>query len=89
MNSVSSNYGLNYTAANVGVLTAPDSVGKIKLYSNEETEKKFKQFNSDISSKQKKISFENKKKTPKPVLYFLGAAGIFTSWKLLKIIFRK
>ncbi len=89
MNSVSNSYGLNYTAANIGVLSAPDSVGRIKLYSNDETEKQFKQFNSDISSKRKKISFENKKNTPKPVLYFLGAAGIFTIWKLLKIILRK
>lgn len=61
----------------VGVLTPPDSHYKPVLYSDREASAKFQEMNADIYLKQKKLDFEDTKKTPKSVKA-LGIAGVLT-----------
>ena len=67
MDSVSTNNRITYTAANVGVLQAPDQIAKPDLFSAREADKLFCEMNRDIYSKQEKVSFSDKHKTTTPV----------------------
>ncbi len=87
MNSVSNNNSVSYQAANIGVLTAPDSVGKVTLYSAKDTDMLYKQMSQDIYSRQKKVDFLDDKKTPKPVLYTAGITVLtFLGFVIKKLI---
>ena len=52
MNSVGNNSAISYKAANIGVLTVPDGIGKVQLYSDTEADKLYREITSDIYQKQ-------------------------------------
>ncbi len=89
MNSVGNNSAIAYKAANVGVLTAPDSIGKCTLYSAGEAEKQYQEMSRDIYEKQKAVSPGNKYSTPKGIYYIGGAAVLTFLWTVCKKLFRK
>ena len=62
----------------VGVICPPDKFQKVVLYSDADATQKFKQLNKDVYTMQKKVSFEETKKTPKSVL-ILGAGMLLTA----------
>ena len=87
MNSVSNNNSIPYQSAAIGVLTAPDSVGKTTLYSAKESDKLYREMNKDIYSRQKKVDFLDSKKTPKSVIFTAGVAVLtFCGFVVKKII---
>jgi len=89
MNGVGNNSAITYTAANVGVLTAPDRVGKTDLFSAGEAEKQYQQISKDIYEKQKAVSPGNKYSTPKG-LYFAGGAALLTFvWAVCKNLIKR
>lgn len=62
----------------IGVVNPPDKFQKVVLYSDAEATKQFKQLNRDIYAKQKQVSFEETKKTPKSVFYIVGSGILAT-----------
>lgn len=74
---------------NVGVLTPPDSHYKPVIYSDREASVKFREMNADIYSKQKKVDFEDTKKTPKSVKGLGIAGGIAALGYGVKKMFKK
>jgi len=89
MNSVSNNVPINYMAANVGVLNPPDKLYRYKGLSDSEMEKDFRKMDGDINRRQRRISFESRKKTPILVKILFGIAGIAALWKGGKYILKK
>lgn len=89
MNSVGNNSAITYTSANVGVLTAPDSIGKCTLYSAGEAEKQYQEMSRDIYEKQKAVSPGNKYSTPKGIYYVGGAAVLTFLWTVCKKLIKK
>lgn len=62
----------------VGVICPPDKFQKVVLYSDAEATSQFKQLNRDVYTMQKKVSFEETKKTPKSV-FIIGAGLLLTA----------
>lgn len=62
----------------IGVISPPERFQKVVLYSDADATQQFKQLNRDVYTMQKKISFEETKKTPKSVWVVLGV-GILTA----------
>ncbi len=90
VNSVPNNNNMiSYKAANLGVLAAPDSIGKVQLYSDAEAEKLYKEMSNDIYTKQSKVSPGKSYKTPKPVYYIGGAAVLTFLWTVCKKLIKK
>lgn len=89
MNSVVNNYNVNYASAKVGVLSAPDKIGKYQPMNSQELNDRYKTITKDISGKQKYLSFEQKKDTPILVKILIGALTLFGLWKLGRRIFKK
>jgi len=73
---------INYTAADVGVLTAPDKLPKFRTLTDYEMEMKFQKLNKSIDSK--RVSFEDRKKTPFLLKYVLIITGVYALWKSIK-----
>lgn len=89
MNSVANNNPITYKAANIGVLTAPDSIGKAQLYSDADAEKLYKDMNKDIYQKQSHINPGKTYKTPKPVYYVGGLTALTFVWTVCKKLIKK
>ncbi|MBR6099522.1 hypothetical protein IKP85_07225 [bacterium] len=89
MNGVSNRVPINYTAANVGVLTPPDKLYRYSGLSDSEMEKSFREMDGDINRRQKRITFESRKKTPILVKLIVGIAGIVALWKGGKYVLKK
>lgn len=81
MNSVSNRIPVNYTAANVGVLTPPDRLARYGGLSDSDMEKNFREINTDINKRQKHVSFEDRKQTPILVKIIIACAGAFALFK--------
>lgn len=72
-NSVNSNnVAMAPVKPNVGVIIPPD-LPKTKVYSDGDAERKFQALHQDIYQSQKKISFADTKKTPKAIIWAIGA----------------
>ena len=84
MKSVSNGVATNYTAADVGILTPPDRLKRYRCATDAELEKKFKTVSRDVYSKQKHISFEDKKKTPALIKFILGGGLLVLFWQVIK-----
>ena len=72
-----------YTAANIGVLQAPDYLPRYGRLSDYEMEKKFRKLNHSINKKTTK-KFEDKHKTPFLLKYFLAGGALYVLWKSIK-----
>lgn len=57
----------------VGVLNPPSNFQKVVLYSDAQASQQFKQLNRDVCTLQKKVTFEETKKTPKSVFWIIGS----------------
>lgn len=78
------NKSMHYGQLHVGVLTPPDSIPKVTLYSEKEADKRYHEMQYDIYQKQKQAKPPKKSKFPS-ILKYLGAIiGISGA-----IIFRK
>ena len=73
----------------VGVITPPDKHYKPVLYSDREASAKFNEMNADIYAKQKRLDFEDTKKTPKSVKYIGIASGLAMLGYGIKCFFKK
>ncbi len=89
MNSVGNNSAISYKAANIGVLTVPDGIGKVQLYSDTEADKLYREITSDIYQKQSKVNPGKTYKTPKPVLFVGGAAALTFLFTVCKKLIKK
>ena len=89
MNSVVNNSAINYQAANLGVLTVPDGVGKVQLYSDIDANKMYKALTNDVSQKQSKVKPGKTYKTPTAVLFTGGAAALAFLFAVCKKIIKK
>ena len=76
-NSVVNNYA-KPQGLHIGVICPPERFQKVVLYSDADATQQFKQLNRDVCTMQKKVSFEETKKTPKSVLIVFGA-GVLTA----------
>lgn len=72
-----------------GILDAPDSHYQPVLYSHWQATKDFNRLDQDIYEKKSKSKAADSKKTPKSVLWGLGAAGVFVLFRTLKHVFKK
>lgn len=77
VNNSTANPHMKAPELNVGVIVPPDKFVKPVLFSDKEASQKFNKINQDVYQMQKKYSFQETKKTPKSVFYFLGA-GVLT-----------
>lgn len=73
---------------NIGVLNPPDNFQKVVLYSDAEASQQFKQLNRDVCTLQKKVAFEETKKTPKSVFWIVGSACAVALGFLIKKLIR-
>lgn len=91
MNSVSSvqNNNIAYKAADIGVLPAPDKIGKPELFSASEADKNFHQMCNDIYQKQSGVIPGKSYSTPKSVIWIGGAAVLAFLWTVCKNIFKR
>lgn len=89
MNSVSNRVPVNYTSANVGIITPPDRIARYGGLSDSDMERDFLQMNADINKRKKHVSFEDRKDTPVLVKIILGCAGLFALWKGGKHLIKK
>lgn len=89
MNSVGNNSAINYQAAHIGVLSAPDKIGKCTLYSEGEAEKQYQELNRDIYEKQKSVNPGKQYSTPKGVYYVSGVAVVTFLWTVCKKLIKK
>jgi len=72
----------------VGVITPPDKFYKPVLFSDAEASQKFNKLNQDVYAMQKKISFEETKKTPKSVFWILGTGLLAVAGFLVRALFK-
>ena len=86
MNGVNNSVAVYYTSADVGILTPPDKIKGYKCATDAELETKFQTLHKDVYSKQKHISFEDKKKTPTLVKILFGGGLIALLWQLIKAV---
>jgi len=89
VSGIQNNNIISYQAANVGVLSAPDKIGKVELYSAAEADRQFQQMCNDIYQKQSKVTPGKSYSTPKSVLLIGGAAALTFLWSVCKNIFKR
>lgn len=89
MDSAVNNSVINYQAAHPGVLTAPDSVGKVPLYSAADTEKLYREMTKDIYQKTSRVNSGKSYSTPKPVIFLGGIVSLAFLWSVCKKLFKK
>ncbi len=70
------NNSFNNPKFNVGVIIPPDKINRAILFSDKEASGNIKNAQYDVYLNTKKISFEDRYKTPKSIWYTLGAAAI-------------
>ena len=75
---------INHSAVNIGVLEAPDEVGRYTKLTDGELERRFQIAYNDVKSKEKHLSFEDKKKTPPMVKLIFGGGVIYYLWQKAK-----
>ena len=80
--------GVSSSQLNIGILNPPSRFQKVVLYSDSEASKQFNQINRDVCTLQKKVSFEETKKTPKSVFWIVGSTCALALGFLVKKIFK-
>lgn len=84
---------VNINMNKVGVLTPPDKMPRLVLYSDKEASSNMNGARFDVYTTNKKISFEDRFSTPKSVFYALGIASLAligpSVCKYIKKVFRK
>lgn len=73
----------------IGVISPPERFQKVVLYSDADATQQFKQLNRDICTLQKKVSFEETKKTPTSVWVVLGAGILTVAGFAVKKVFKR
>lgn len=71
------NKSMHYGRANVGILTPPDRLPKIVLYSSQQANKEYNQMLNDIYEKQKDAKAPNQHKIPTVLKIIGGTSAIF------------
>lgn len=89
MNTIMRGLPINYSAVDIGVLEAPDKVGRYTQLTDRELERRFQIAYNDVLSREKHVSFENKKKTPPMVKFIVGGGILYYLWQKIKGIFKK
>lgn len=74
---------------NVGVIDAPNAHYKPVLYSHAQASREFNALDKDLYQHIKKFEGKDDKKTPKSVIYTLGAAALAGLVLLLRKAFKK
>ncbi len=70
------NNSFNNPKFNVGVIVPPDKIQRAILYSDKNATQNIRTAQQDVYLNSKKISYEDRFKTPKSVWYTLGAAAL-------------
>lgn len=86
---VSVNQNMNNPPLRVGVLVAPDSHYKPRLYSDAVAQRNFNLMSRDIYQSVKHSKNRNEKKTPLSVFVFLGLGLLAFAFPFIRKIFKK
>ena len=87
MNTIMRGLPISHSAVNIGVLEAPDEVGRYTKLTDMELERRYRVAYNDVKSREKHISFEDKKKTPPMVKFIAGLGVLYFLWQKFKGIF--
>jgi len=89
MNTIIRGLPISHSAVNIGVLEAPDEIGRCAKLTDAELERRYHVALNDVKSKEKHISFEDKKKTPPMVKFIVGGGLLYYLWHKIKGVFKK